>query len=115
MPLVACNKTELGLAQQNQFTYLDTWSQIRDIGEGVSSDLSIRPQAPAMMFDNTTVTGSVCEIPSVSFLFIRPASFNIPFEWPGTPETFRNGSQTRDSSGKLPIWAILTRGTCSGS
>lgn len=36
---------------------MDTWSLIMEGGMGVPSDLSKRPQAPAMLFDNTTVTG----------------------------------------------------------
>ncbi|TVY80412.1 hypothetical protein LSUE1_G004612 [Lachnellula suecica] len=45
-------------AQHNFLNFLGTWTQISENGEGIPSDLSQRPQAPALMFDNTTVTGS---------------------------------------------------------
>lgn len=55
-PAVQSN-TDSPPAHHNHMTFLDAWNQISDIGDGVS-DLSQRPQAPAIMFDNTTVTGS---------------------------------------------------------
>ena len=50
--------TDSILAYHNSLAYLDTWAEISAAGEGVSSDLSQRPQAVGMLFDNTTVTGS---------------------------------------------------------
>lgn len=37
---------------------METWSAINKDGKGVSSDIGDRPQAPGMLFDNTTVVGS---------------------------------------------------------
>jgi hypothetical protein len=37
---------------------METWSAINKDGKGVSSDIGARPQAPGMLFDNTTVLGS---------------------------------------------------------
>ncbi|TVY36497.1 hypothetical protein LSUB1_G006791 [Lachnellula subtilissima] len=48
----------VGQAQHNYVTFLDKWTGINIDGRGISSDLSQRPQAPALIFDNTTVTGS---------------------------------------------------------
>ncbi|KAF4632719.1 hypothetical protein G7Y89_g5404 [Cudoniella acicularis] len=42
----------------NSITFLSSWAVISAGGEGISSDITQRPQAPAMLFDNTTVTGS---------------------------------------------------------
>ncbi|KAH9208642.1 hypothetical protein DL95DRAFT_373071 [Leptodontidium sp. 2 PMI_412] len=47
-----------GQAYHNSITFLDTWASINVGGEGVSSDMSGRPPAPAMLHDNTTVVGS---------------------------------------------------------
>ena len=45
-------------AYHSSIAFFDTWAQISAEGEGVSSNLSQRPPPPAMLLDNTTVTGS---------------------------------------------------------
>ncbi|KAK0115752.1 hypothetical protein ONS95_012805 [Cadophora gregata] len=47
-----------GQAYHNSITFLDTWASINAGGTGVSTDLSGRPPAPAMLHDNTTVIGT---------------------------------------------------------
>ncbi|TVY73150.1 hypothetical protein LSUE1_G006034 [Lachnellula suecica] len=46
-----------GQAYHNSIAYMSTWSVI-SAGNGTSSNLAERPQAPGMLYDNTTVTGS---------------------------------------------------------
>ncbi|KAH8805016.1 hypothetical protein F5884DRAFT_439238 [Xylogone sp. PMI_703] len=47
-----------GEAYHNYLAYMRIWAEINRSGEGVSSNLSERPQATAMISDNTTVAGS---------------------------------------------------------
>ncbi|KAL2067626.1 hypothetical protein VTL71DRAFT_15722 [Oculimacula yallundae] len=47
-----------GQAYHNSITFLDTWAAINAEGIGVSTNLSGRPPAPAMLHDNTTVFGT---------------------------------------------------------
>ncbi|TVY16689.1 hypothetical protein LARI1_G008030 [Lachnellula arida] len=45
-----------GQAYHNSIAYMSTWAGIREAG-GTSTKLAERPQAPGMLYDNTTVTG----------------------------------------------------------
>ncbi|TVY32053.1 hypothetical protein LOCC1_G008657 [Lachnellula occidentalis] len=45
-----------GQAYHNSIAYMSTWADIRAAG-GTSTNLTDRPQAPGMLYDNTTVTG----------------------------------------------------------
>ncbi|TVY42651.1 hypothetical protein LSUB1_G003795 [Lachnellula subtilissima] len=45
-----------GQAYHNSIAYMSTWAGIRAAG-GTSTKLAKRPQAPGMLYDNTTVTG----------------------------------------------------------
>lgn len=47
-----------GEAYHNSQAFMETWSAISKAGEGVSINLPGRPQAPGMLFDNTTVVGA---------------------------------------------------------
>ena len=47
-----------GQSYHNSVQYLTTWQNISVGGVGVSSDIAERPRPPAMLYDNTTVTGS---------------------------------------------------------
>jgi hypothetical protein len=46
------------IAYHNSQAFLETWTTIHGGGVGVSTNLTGRPQAPGMLFDNTTVLGS---------------------------------------------------------
>lgn len=50
-----------GQAYHDSINFLDTWTTIEQAGEGISKDLTQRPPPPAMLYDNTTVTGSYVE------------------------------------------------------
>ncbi|KAH8682779.1 hypothetical protein BGZ60DRAFT_368585 [Tricladium varicosporioides] len=50
--------THAGESYHNGISFLATWAGINAGGEGISSSINERPKAPAMLFDNTTVTGS---------------------------------------------------------
>ncbi|CAG8959610.1 hypothetical protein HYFRA_00001512 [Hymenoscyphus fraxineus] len=61
---IPCSAANLSLAYHDSIAYLRTWSLIKNgggTGMDASSDMTKRPAAPSMLYDNTTVIGSWIE------------------------------------------------------
>lgn len=55
------NFTYYCAAYHNSISFLGAWAEITLEGVGASTDIALRPYAPGMLYDNTTVIGSWVE------------------------------------------------------